>query len=412
MNIVLNEDQTELIKLLMSFLANDEQYFLLAGQAGVGKTMCMKMFKDAVLKRKPGTKICMCAPTNKATSVLRNSIDDKSIDFRTIYSVLGLRMEPNGGIKELKDKGNNTIESYDIVILDEGSMVSEELLEYIQSKTVVAGVKMIIIGDREQLNPVKEESSPIWRHFDVDFELTKVMRHQNSILQFVQSIRGNPNPVFVSTGPEVFIEDDVQFMDGIEKSAKAGLFHSGKAKAIAWRNVTVDFLNRLIREAHTSGIEADFVIGDRVVFKEPVYIQAGPNKVPLAHTDAEGVVTGVIVTQHNKYSMLKSWKLSIRLDDGTNLVSYVIHAAAQSLLQSMLDKYASEKKWYPFWQLKEAFHSISHAYAITTHRSQGSTIPLVYIEAGDILLNKDIDERTKCLYVACSRASEELHIFA
>ena len=412
MAIVLNKDQTTLIKMLMEFYTNDEQYFVLSGQAGVGKTMCMKMYAEALKKKKPGIKICMSAPTNKATSVLRNAVDDGSIDFRTIYSVLGLRMEANGAIKELKDAGKNTIESYDIVMLDEGSMVSEELLEYIQAKTVVSGTKIVIIGDREQLNPVKEDVSPIWNHFDVDFELTEVMRHQNSILQFVQSIRGNPKPHFVSTGDQVFIEDDTAFMNGIEKSAVEGLFHSGDAKAIAWRNVTVDFLNRLIREAHTPGINAEFVIGDRIVFKEPVYQKVGTNNVPMAHTDQEGIVVGVMVTQHVKYSALKTWKLQIKLDNNKSITSYVIHAAAKSLYQDMLDKYATEKKWFPFWQMREAFHSISHAYAMTTHRSQGSTIGKVYIEAGDILLNRDVEERTKCLYVACSRASQELHIFA
>ena len=410
--IILNKNQASLIEKLLAFVESDEQYFLLAGQAGVGKTLCMKTFIEKLKKKQPGIKICMCAPTNKATAVLRNTIGDDSVDYRTIFSVLGLRMEPNGGIKELKDKGNNTIESYDIIGLDEGSMVSELLLSHISTKTIISGTKMVIIGDREQLPPPTEEDSPIWRHFKVDHELTEVMRHQNSILTFVQSIRGNPNPKFVSPGPEVLIETDTEFMDKIETSAKAGLFHSNKAKAIAWRNATVDFLNRLIREAHTPGISEHFVVGDRVVFKEPVYQKMGAIQVTLAHTGQEGIVQTVMVTQHNKYPALKSWKLLIRLDNGKPITSYIIHSDAAVMLQNILDKLAAEKKWFLFWTMKEAFHTVNHAYASTTHYAQGSTHERVFVEAGDIMLNRDKDERTKCLYVACSRASKELHIFA
>lgn len=409
--IVLNKDQEKLIELLLAFVKNDEQYFLLAGQAGVGKTMCMRIFSQALKKKYPGFKICMCAPTNKATAVLRMTVDDDKIDYRTIYAVLGLRMTPDGGIKVLTDKGNNTIESYDIVILDEGSMISEELLEYIQAKTIVSGTKIVIIGDVEQLPPVQEADSPIWRHFTIDFELNEVMRHQNSILKFVQSIRANDKPRFVSQGEQVFIESDLGFIDGIEVAAKAGEFHNGTAKAIAWRNITVNFLNKLIREAHKPGINSFFVPGDRVVFKEPVFIGTGKTKHAIAYTDQEGIVVGVNATQHTKYSMLKTWHLNIKLDNGKLLTSYVIHEAAAQLMQDMLQKYANDKKWFPFWQLKEAFHDVAHAYAVTTHRSQGSTFEKVFIEAGDILLNRNIDERTKCLYVACSRASKELHIF-
>lgn len=411
MAIILNEQQTQLIKELMGFYYDDRQYYLISGQAGVGKTMCMRMYVQALKKLKPGIKICMCAPTNKATSVLRDAINDDTVDFRTIYSVLGLRMERDGGIRALKDKGANTIESYDLVGLDEGSMISEELLEYIQAKTVVSGTKMVIIGDKAQLPPVKEEESPIWKHFKIDFELTKVERHSGNILEFVQHIRGNINPKFISPGPGVFINTDVEFMDGITAAAKAGLFHNGTAKAIAWRNITVDFLNQVIREAYTPDIKAAFVIGDRVVFKEPVFQQIGKNKISLAYTDQEGLVTSAVATQHNKYSMLKAWKLNIKLDDGKTLTSYVIHNSAKVLFQTTLDKYSNEKNWFPFWSLKEAFHDISHAYSSTTHRAQGSSIKIVFVDVGDILLNRNTDERVKCLYVACGRASEALHLF-
>lgn len=409
--ITLNDSQAQLIKQLMEFSSSDRTYFVLSGQAGVGKTTCVKYFIDAWKKKNPSKKCALTAPTNKATSVLRDTVDREDVDFRTIYSILGLKMEPNGAIKELKDSGNTTVESYSVVILDEGSMISEELLTYIQAKIVLSETKIIIIGDRGQLPPVGETRSPIWNRFETDYELTEVMRHQNSILDFVQSIRNNPAPKYVSTGKEVIIHDDVSFMESIKTAAKAGEFHKGNSKAIAWRNVAVDFLNKLIRESYDPTVVTQFVAGDRVVFKEPVFQKLGKNVVVLAHTDQEGIVSSADATFHRSYPMLKTWKLDIKLDNKKSLTSYVIHHNAKQMLDDMLKKYADGKKWYPFWQMKEAFHQVTHAFALTTHRSQGSTFPKIFVEAGDISLNRDIDERTKCLYVACSRAAKELHIF-
>lgn len=394
----------------MKFAQSSRQIFLLSGQAGVGKTLCMKMFTQVLKKKTPKIRICMSAPTNKATSVLRETVNDSDIDFRTIHSILGLRMEANGALKQLKDQGKHAIRDYDIVVLDEGSMVSTELLDHILAKLDSGNSKLIIIADKSQLPPVEEKTSPIWQHFPVDFELTKVERHHNSILTFVQSIRNNPNPVFVSPGPDVFIEDDDSFIEKIEDSAHKELFHTGEAKVIAWRNVTVNFFNQLIREAHSPGLVDEYVVGDRIVFHEPHYRDSGKLKIALAHTDQEGMITQAAVTKHAKY-LVRTWKLSIKLDRGAMITVYALHKDSKPLVQEMLSSYANDRKWSMFWSLKESFAAISHAYAMTTHRSQGSTIPITYIVAGDILINRDIDERTQMLYVASSRASEKLHIF-
>ena len=77
----------------------------------------------------------------------------------------------------------------------------------------------------------------------------------------------------------------------------------------------------------------------------------------------------------------------------------------------MLDEFKNTKKWHLFWKLKDAFNDIAYGYALTAHRSQGSTFERVFVDAGDIQLNRKSSERSKCLYVACSRASKELYIF-
>lgn len=406
----LNQDQENLLYKLHSFYTDaNRQYFLLSGQAGVGKTTCMRFFSEQLKQADPDIKICMAAPTNKAVAVLAESVADPDLSYKTIYSLLGLRMMANGEVKELSDSGKESISAYSLVICDEASMISSTLIDYIKKKISLADTKVVFIGDKQQLPPVGEVLSPIWKEFPIDYELTEVMRHQNAILEFVQQIRGNDSPKFKSPGKQVFIDNEESFTDKIAMLAKKGEFHSGKAKAIAWRNMTVEFLNTFIRNNNKTTESSDkFVIGDRVVIKEPIIV----GETTIASTDEEGTVISVEIVHHQKYATLKAWKLSIKIDhSNSNVTAFVIHEKSTNDLQEMLDTLKQSKRWDLFWKLKEAFHNIAYGYALTAHRSQGSTFNHVFIDAGDIMLNKNVQERTKCLYVACSRASKSLSIF-
>lgn len=411
MKIHLTDSQQKCIdKIFDFFKRGDDKFFLLSGQAGVGKTTCIRYLLKKIQAEVPDAKVCLSAPTNCAVKILSNSVADPDLTYKTIYSILGLRMQANGEVKELNDTGEDKISDFDLVIVDEGSMVNTVLIDYIKKKTALADTKIVFIGDKQQLPPVGEEVSPIWTMFHIDYELTEVMRHQNSILDFVQSIRGNKKPVFKSPGAEVKIASEDDFVAKIEQMARDGHFHSGEAKAIAWRNVTVDFLNQLIRSNNVKTQSDDrFVIGDRLVVKEPIM---GEGDRIVAATDEEADVIGVEIVRHMKYPTLKAWKVLMRMDcTGSRVTTYVCHEDSLEEFQRMLDEFKEKKRWDLFWKLKEAFGSVSYGYALTAHRSQGSSFKYTFVDAGDILLNRKIDERTKCLYVGCSRASKELWVF-
>jgi len=71
---------------------------------------------------------------------------------------------------------------------------------------------------------------------------------------------------------------------------------------------------------------------------------------------------------------------------------------------------ANSKLWRRFWDLKDLFHDVRFAYALTAHRSQGSTYQNVLVDYGDILYNRNRREAFQCLYVGCSRASKRLYL--
>lgn len=95
LSIKLNDEQVNAIEAMKEFVQpdNDEQFLVLIGPAGSGKTTCMKELV-AVL----GGRIAFTAPTNKATRVLRDILTttEYTPETCTIYNLLGLRLEPSG----------------------------------------------------------------------------------------------------------------------------------------------------------------------------------------------------------------------------------------------------------------------------------------------------------------------------
>jgi exodeoxyribonuclease V len=60
------------------------------------------------------------------------------------------------------------------------------------------------------------------------------------------------------------------------------------------------------------------------------------------------------------------------------------------------------------WGLKDFFCDIKHSYAMTIHKSQGSTFKKVFIDLNDVSTIKDPVLFNQCLYVAITRPSDEL----
>jgi hypothetical protein len=61
--------------------------------------------------------------------------------------------------------------------------------------------------------------------------------------------------------------------------------------------------------------------------------------------------------------------------------------------------------------ITSCYPEIDYGYALTIHKSQGSTYDDVYIEYANILSNTRENEKLKLLYTAITRSSNKLHIF-
>ena len=420
----LNPGQQAAVAAIETWLANPDRasFFLLFGGAGTGKTFCVR----TLIERRIG-RIVFTAPTNKATKVLRQTLTSEGFkpECATTYSLLGLRLEANGEVKELREPEDPIdLNGVRLIVVDEGSMVNAELFKHLRNASDGFGIPVLVMGDAAQLPPVKETASPVWGIRD-RAELTQVMRYGDSLLAFATEVREAQALAF----PRIRVRDMNDSERGlftlgpgfelrIREAAEARLFDipdeagMARAKVISWRNVKVDQYNRLIRSAifGAEAARAAWLTGDRVIFTAPARTL---DDQPLAATDDEGLVDGLDEGWHPLYEQYKVWNIRILLDSGRVVTARVMHEASARDYANELESLAAtarvdKRRWRDYWALREAFHQLRHGYAVTAHRAQGSTYEQVFVDWRDILINQNRKEAYQCLYVAVTRAKHRV----
>ena len=415
--IEINAEQRAAVDEMHRFADSPEPFFLLEGRAGTGKTTCVQTFARETRKR-----VVFTAPTNKATKVLRTMCEDEldgTVECRTIYSLLGLRLDSSGEVRVIQAAEScNMAGAYDVVVVDEGSMVNQVLMEHIRRTAMEENVKFLFMGDDTQLPPVGEEMSQV---FDIQYRraLTKVERHDNQILTLAGHLRE-----CIILGHDLHLTSDNDDHGGVyrlhwkklrEKARQAFTSDSyrenpGSIKVIAWRNATVNSYNELIREAMYGPVvaaSAPFQVGERVVVCQPILNREGDEV--LMTTDEEGTVDAIKVEQHPIYQTFLCYRIEVQPELGGPWVTcWVAHPTAAKQYAAFLGDLADQAKagrgsWKAFWKAKEAIHDVRPCHAITAHRSQGSTYESAFVDAGDILANDNRIEALKCLNVACTR---------
>ena len=411
------------------FRSEDEKptFYCLQGYAGTGKTYLMTHLCRTGLRKgndfppiRP-TQICFTAPTNKAVKVLRGYLDNAGLaecTTKTIYALLGLSLQANGEIKEIaKPEEPVDLSHFSLIVVDEASMVNIFLFNAIREACATWGIPFLFMGDPAQLPPVGELSTKVWT-IPRKSLLTEVKRYGNSMLDLATAIRNvvdRPFPALkIENNPPVYRLSRGQWFEQIE--ADLELFRSGEAKAIAWRNATVDKYNSLIR-GHIFGLREaklnPWLPGDKLV---ATAMCKDLEDETFMRTDEEATVIQAVIGTHPRYTEFEIWNILVELETGVKATVRTLTPTGSFHLNNRLNELSTEAKagkkykWREFWTLKEAFNEVRHGYAITAHRSQGSSYIKTFVDLEDIMLNRNRQEAFRCLYVACTRQREALYI--
>jgi exodeoxyribonuclease-5 len=296
-------------------------------------------------------------------------------------------------------------------------MVNRFLMDAIRDAVSDWNVPFLFMGDPAQLPPVGEIATPVWK-IENQSLLTQVMRYGDSMLDLATSIRkvvDHPHPsVKITTNPPVYRLSKAEWYDKILENLE--LFKTGEAKIISWRNVTVDKYNLFVRQ-HIFGREEAraniWLPGDKIVATAHL---KNLDDETFMKTDEEATVLETALGHHPRHNEFEIWNL-LCLDENERKVTIrTLTSTGQFHLNNRLNELSMEAKggkkykWREFWQLKEAFNEVRHSYAITSHRSQGSSYIKTFVDLEDIMLNRNRGEAFRSLYVSCTRQRQEIYI--
>lgn len=161
-----NPEQQEAIKQVGEYLADEnapEDFFLITGPAGTGKTTIInEIVKNEAARTGRTPLLYVTAVANKAVRTLSGKIDAKHTR-RATATALGLQMSRNrDGELEFKfpkkfDPNKIPIADYEIVVIDEASMLNTQSLKAVmQVKQMFPTKKFIMLGDINQLEGIEQ----------------------------------------------------------------------------------------------------------------------------------------------------------------------------------------------------------------------------------------------------------------
>ena len=197
--IGLNVEQQRAYEQVIDFIENDEgQYFRLSGNAGTGKSFLMT--KVIQWLKENEYKYVVAAPTNKAAKNLTQIARSQGINLEATTVAKLLRLQPtidlNTGQQTFEFNSEKELElkDYEVIIIDEYSMLNKENFGDLQQAVKGEKTKFIFVGDSSQLPPVKEKEPIVSKHPSIkrSANLTQIVRYDGEIVKVAENIRSNP----------------------------------------------------------------------------------------------------------------------------------------------------------------------------------------------------------------------------
>jgi len=348
------------------------QVFRLFGFAGTGKTTLAKHIAAGV--KGP---VVFGAFTGKAALVLRGK---GCADAKTIHSLIYRLDEENYGDPTFILNRDSEVAGADLVIIDECSMVGEELGRDLLS----FGTKVLVLGDPAQLPPVNGEG--FFTNQRPDFMLTEIHRQarDNPIIAMSQVVReGGRLDVGDYGSSRVIRRSDVQ----TDEVLAADTILVGK-------NATRRAYNRRVRKL----LGREFAL-----VPEP-----GDKLVCLKNKRTKGLLNGGIWAARDVKTS-SGGKRNLR--DALVFRMEIVPqdpGEDQRVVKALVARafFEGAERDMP-WKERKRYDEFDFGYALTVHKAQGSQWPNVTVFDESAIFQED---RARHLYTAITRASERVTV--
>ena len=382
MNIIYTDEQLELIARIKSwFYSKERQYFAYTGGAGTGKTSVIKACIEE-LHLNPDEYIG-CAFVGKAVlNLLQHEIPATTIHSLIFNTQIEREeYEDDFGRKRYKRSFSFVLKEalqkpYKLIIVDEAPMVNDDLI----AKILSFGIKVIFIGDNNQLPPIFGSSSVMQ---SPDYTLTKIMRQSedNPIVYLSQAVlRGEPLEIGTYGDSRI-----VPYYD-ITKDILTDF-----DQILCTRNTARDQFNDTIRMDILHRTSKDPVITDKIICRQNDW---------TSEVDGIFLTNGLIgeITDIRRTGASKGYYTIAFQPD-------FMERDFEDLkldLKYMRASYEQKKNWGI-----SKYQKFEYGYAITVHLSQGSEYPRVLFADR---MYRDREYLKKLRYTAITRAKQNITI--
>lgn len=421
----LNEDQLAAAEWVFGKLMGPDKEFGIIGPGGVGKTVLVSHLIDEVIPQYEQAcgllgieckyeSVAILSTTNQAAAVLSAECGRPT---QTAASFFNLKVTENfkTGAQTLEKTGNWCVHENMIIFIDEASMIDSQMRKYIQEGT--CNCKIIYVGDDCQMTPVMEKLSPVYDPVNSieHYELTKIMRCDHPALlalntQMREQVKTGKVAEAIKIVPGVidwFSED--QIYEALETNFKETKLPE---RFLVFTNKRVIQFNDFIRDVR--GLGHQYVVGEQLVCQHPYQASKHYNisvseEVEIVDIDPKVNVEHVYHTDDGDIEIAYNL-VTLRSRVGVDL-PLIRLPNNRDHFAGVLQWLKDSKLWKPYYDLKKRFIDLRQRDASTTHKAQGSSENVVYIDLTDISKCKNPADALRLLYVAMSRARERIVLF-
>ena len=458
----------ELMKFIDSPFDSKDYKRALVGAAGTGKTFLVRaLLSNSTLSY---SLIGLSAPTHKACRVLGESIHISGIKVNTIQSDLGLRLnfdidkfDPNN--PPFDPKGKIKIGNYKLYIVDEASMINSRLCIFLEKTCVSNKCKIIFIGDDSQLAPVGEKYSSAFRNIK-SYSLKQIVRQgeDNPVSYLLDLLRYDINHKtykflnYIQRFKEQFNADYTKGYQVCDANTFNQTVYNNfndeeltrnvdYAKVISYTNLNVSSWNKFIRNSIIADSDKSILTKNDLIISYVTIVNEF-NDCVIKNSE-EYIINDIQNFTDSRYDKngLKGFLVKFQAIHGGDITtplfvidhtdSYTVQRYVQinnSMIEAAKTSRANirNEKWKSYFAFKEycllmvnilspdgkiiTSRSLDYGFALTSHKSQGSTFDTALVDVNDIVFDKygqpyaDAEEVNRRLYVACSRCKNKLYL--
>jgi len=422
----LNPSQAEASNLLQNWLADPHapSTAKLEGGAGYGKSFTVLDIVRGAISQ--GYTVAAAATSFVATQVLDSQLGNIGIPCRTLASSLKLTVEREGARSDyVWDHGSSDdalgqlTGPRRLLIVDEYSMVGDDIGEKLLMGVQHYGGRLLCVGDLKQLPPVGQSKPSVLAGIETSVTLTQPMRYSpdSDLYALEQDVRHNGFSATLSASDHISIHSTREaLLEAYVSSYKAA--PTEDQRMLFFRRADVVSANNIIR-SKLFGIEA---AEEAVIEDEKLLVMATTDVLPMASEETLRMYSGTsyrVISQTTVVVPGTDFEChAVTLEDGRCFPIIFMLSETKAdpsklggtewtlALRRIAEECEMTGNWGPYWHFKKRFLPVGYAYAMTVHRCQGQTVDRVFFEAGSLRCGYMSDA---LLYVAATRAKKEVH---